>query len=266
MRSLRGERTRGHLFHGWFWKCTCPRASELSKRSNASLQNGSGKLSPRWNKAGRSGNSGSLRLHHREWYAEKVVHVLRLIVRCRGINIRPVKSVKIAPSATRTFYEMIINTGPDDYRVTLTPSMFGELIRSARDALEGRVPAVEERAATQLPMNPGNMLLVRLNVDGLRIHTPENLYLQLFQTWKNGFFQRYSAGTVQQTIRQEAVKEIPVGEFGKLDRYVEIWSSAEYDGPLRRGDILLQRISGTRANLGRPFFVESAEPLVIRGA
>ena len=191
---------------------------------------------------------------------------MRLIVRCRGINIRPVKSVKIAPSTTRTFYEMIINTGPDDYRVTLTPSMFGELIRSARDALEGRVPAVEERAATQLPMNPGNMLLVRLNDEGVKRYTPDRLYLKIFEAWKNGFFQRYSTGTVQQTIRQEAIKELPAGESDTLAHYVQIWSSAQYDGPLKGGDILMQRISGTRANLGRPFFVESVEPFLIRGA
>jgi hypothetical protein len=191
---------------------------------------------------------------------------MRLIVRCRGINIRPVKSVKIAPSVSRTFYEMIINTGPDDYRVTLSPVMFGELIRSAKEALENRIPAVEERSATQLPMNPGNMLLVRLNQDGLKLYSPENLYLQLFQAWKNGFFNRYSVGTAQQTIRQEAIKELPAKGFGTLAPYVEIWSSAQYDGPLRRGDILLQRISGTKENLGRPFFVESSEPFIIRGA
>jgi hypothetical protein len=63
---------------------------------------------------------------------------MRLIIRCRGINIRPVKSVKIAPSVSRNFYEMIINTGPDDYRVTLTPSMFGELLRSAKEAFRGK--------------------------------------------------------------------------------------------------------------------------------
>ena len=191
---------------------------------------------------------------------------MRLIVRCRGINIRPVKSVKIAPSVSRTFYEMIINTGPDDYRVTLSPFMFGELLRSARDAVEGKIPAIEERAATQLPMNPGNMLLVRLNQDGLQLFKPESLYLQLFQAWKNGFFHRYGVGTAQQTIRQEAIKDLPAKGTGTLAHYVEIWSSAAYDGPLRDGDILLQRISGTRENLGRPFFVESAEPLTIRGA
>jgi hypothetical protein len=191
---------------------------------------------------------------------------MRLIVRCRGINIRPVKSVKIAPSVSRTFYEMIINTGPDDYRVTLSPFMFGELLRSARDAVEGKIPAIEERAATQLPMNPGNMLLVRLNQDGLQLFKPESLYLQLFQAWKNGFFHRYGVGTAQQTIRQEAIKDLPAKGTGTLAPYVEIWSSAAYDGPLRDGDILLQRISGTRENLGRPFFVESAEPLTIRGA
>jgi hypothetical protein len=191
---------------------------------------------------------------------------MRLIVRCRGINIRPVKSVKIAPSVSRTFYEMIINTGPDDYRVVLTPSMFGDLLKSARDALEGKVPNVEERAATQLPMHAGNMLLVRLNQDGLKLFTPQNLYLKIFEAWKNGFFQRYGTGTVQQTIRQEAIKELPSDRFGKLAPFVEIWNSAGYDGPLRHGDILMQRISGTRENLGRPFFVESSEPLVIRGA
>jgi hypothetical protein len=62
---------------------------------------------------------------------------MRLIVRCRGINIRPVKSVKIASSVSRAFYEMIINTRTDDHRATLRPSMFGELLRSAQDALEG---------------------------------------------------------------------------------------------------------------------------------
>jgi hypothetical protein len=191
---------------------------------------------------------------------------MRLIVRCRGINIRPVKSVKIAPSVSRAFYEMIINTGPDDYRVTLSPAMFGELIRSAKDAIEGRTPAVEERAATQLPMNPGNMLLVRLNEDGLRVYKPEDLYLELFQAWKRGFFYPYSVGTAQQTIRQEAIKELPTRGTGSLAPYVEIWSSAYYDGPLRHGDILMQRISGTKENLGRPFYVESAEPFVIRGA
>jgi hypothetical protein len=191
---------------------------------------------------------------------------MRLIVRCRGINIRPVKSVKIAPSVSRTFYEMIINTRPNDYRVTLTPSMFGELLKSAREALEGRAPAIEERAATRLPMHAGNMLLVRLNQDGLKLFTPQKLYLKIFEAWKNGFFQRYGSGTVQQTIRQEAIKELPSDGFGNLAPYVEIWSSAQYDGPLRHGDILMQRISGTRENLGRPFFVESAEPLVIRGS
>jgi hypothetical protein len=191
---------------------------------------------------------------------------MRLIVRCRGINIRPVKSVKIAASVTRTFYEMVINTGPDDYRVTLTPVMFGELLKSARDALEGKVPNVEERASTQLPMHAGNMLLVRLNQDGLKLFTSQKLYLKIFEAWKNGFFQRYGTGTVQQTIRQEAIKELPSDGFGNLAPYVEIWSSAQYDGPLRHGDILMQRISGTRENLGRPFFVESAEPLVIRGS
>jgi hypothetical protein len=191
---------------------------------------------------------------------------MRLIVRCRGINIRPVKSVKIAPSVSRTFYEMIINTGPDDYRVTLTPMMFGELIRSAKDAIEGKVPSVEERAATQLPMHAGNMLLVRLNEDGLKFLTPEKLYLKIFQAWKNGFFERYGTGTVQQTIRQEAIKELPSNGLGHLAPYLDVWSSAHYDGPIRAGDILLQRISGTRENLGRPFFVESAEPLIIRGA
>lgn len=191
---------------------------------------------------------------------------MRLIVRCRGINIRPVKSVKIAPSVSRTFYELIINTGPDDYRVTLSPTMFGELIRSAKAALEGKIPGVEERAATQFPMNPGNMLLVRLNDDGLRLYKPENLYLELFRAWKNGHFQKYGIGTAQQTIRQEAIKELPATGFGTLAPFVEIWSSAGYDGPLRSGDILMQRISGTRANLGRPFFVESTDPLIIRGA
>jgi hypothetical protein len=191
---------------------------------------------------------------------------MRLIVRCRGINIRPVKSVKIAPSVSRTFYEMIINTGPDDYRVTLSPVMFGELIKSARDALEGKIPTVEERAATQLPMNPGNMLLVRLNDDGLRVYKPEDLYLELFRAWKSGFFNRYSVGTAQQTIRQEAIKELPAKGSGSLAPFVDIWSSAQYDGPLRHGDILMQRISGTKENLGRPFFVEGAEPFVIRGA
>ena len=191
---------------------------------------------------------------------------MRLIVRCRGINIRPVKSVKIAPSVSKAFYEMIINTGPDDYRVTLSPVMFGELIKSAKDALEGKTPSVEERAATHLPMNPGNMLLVRLNDDGLTRFSPEKLYLKIFEAWKSGFFQRFSTGTVQQTIRQEAIKELPVGEVGSLSPFVEIWSSAQYDGPLRHGDILLQRISGTRENLGRPFFVESSQPFIIRGA
>jgi hypothetical protein len=161
---------------------------------------------------------------------------------------------------------MIINTGPDDYRVTLSPAMFGELIRSAKDAIEGRTPAVEERAATQLPMNPGNMLLVRLNDDGLRLFKPEDLYLELFQAWKRGFFYPYSVGTAQQTIRQEAIKELPAKGSGSLAPFVDIWSSAQYDGPLRHGDILMQRISGTKENLGRPFFVESAEPFVIRGA
>src|SRR5579875_1100894 len=184
---------------------------------------------------------------------------MRLIVRCRGINIRPVKTVKIAPSVSRAFYEMIINTGPDDYRVTLSPFMFGELLKSARDAVEGKIPTVEERAATQLPMNPGNMLLVRLNQDGLQLFKPEDLYLELFQAWKNGFFHRYSVGTAQQTIRQEAIKEIPARGRGKLAPYVEIWSSAGYDGPLRHGDILMQRISGTKENLGRPYFVESSQ-------
>jgi hypothetical protein len=191
---------------------------------------------------------------------------MRLIVRCRGINIRPVKSVKIAPSVSRAFYEMIINTGPDDYRVTLSPVMFGELIRSAKDALEGRIPSVEERAATQLPMNPGNMLLIRLNEDGLRLYKPEDLYFELFQAWKRGFFYPYSVGTAQQTIRQEAIKELPTRGIGTLAPYVEIWSSAAYDGPLQDGDILLQRISGTRENLGRPFYVERSQPLLIRGA
>jgi hypothetical protein len=191
---------------------------------------------------------------------------MRLVVRCRGINIRPVKSVKIAPSVSRTFYEMIIDTGPDDYRVTLSPVMFGELIKSARDALEGKIPTVEERAATQLPMNPGNMLLVRLNDDGLRVYKPEDLYLELFRAWKSGFFNRYSVGTAQQTIRQEAIKELPAKGSGSLAPFVDIWSSAQYDGPLRHGDILMQRISGTKENLGRPFFVEGAEPFVIRGA
>jgi hypothetical protein len=190
---------------------------------------------------------------------------MRLVVRCRGINIRPVKSVKIAPSVSRTFYEMIINTGPDDYRVTLSPVMFGELIKSARDALEGKIPTVEERAATQLPMNPGNMLLVRLNDDGLRVYKPEDLYLELFRAWKSGFFNRYSVGTAQQTIRQEAIKELPAKGSGSLAPFVDIWSSAQYDGPLRHGDILMQRISGTKENLGRPFFVEGAEPFIIRG-
>jgi hypothetical protein len=162
---------------------------------------------------------------------------------------------------------MIINTGPDDYRVTLNPTMFGELIRSAKDALEGKIPAIEERAATQLPMNAGNMLLVRLNDDGSRLYKPQDLYLELFQAWKNGYFQKYGVGTAQQTIRQEAIKELPAkGVVGTLAPYVEIWSSAGYDGPLKHGDILMQRISGTRANLGRPFFVESSKPLVIRGA
>jgi hypothetical protein len=191
---------------------------------------------------------------------------MRLVVRCRGINIRPVKSVKIAPSVSRTFYEMIINTGPDDYRVTLSPVMFGELIKSARDALEGKIPTAEERAATQLPMNPGNMLLVRLNDDGLGVYKPEDLYLELFRAWKSGFFNRYSVGTAQQTIRQEAIKELPAKGSGSLAPFVDIWSSAQYDGPLRHGDILMQRISGTKENLGRPFFVEGAEPFVIRGA
>jgi hypothetical protein len=191
---------------------------------------------------------------------------MRLIVRCRGINIRPVKSVKIAPSVTRTFYEMVINTGPDDYRVTLTPVMFGELLKSARDALEGKVPNVEERASTQLPMRAGNMLLVRLNQDGLKLFTPQKLYLRIFDAWKKGFFQRYGTGTVQQTIRQEAIKELPSDGFGNLAPYVEIWSSAQYDGPLRHGDILMQRISGTKENLGKPFFVESSKPFIIRGA
>jgi hypothetical protein len=191
---------------------------------------------------------------------------MRLIIRCRGINIRPVKSVKIAPSVSRTFYEMIINTGPDDYRVTLTPSMLGDLLKSAKDAFEGKVPNVEERAATQLPMHAGNMLLVRLNQDGLKLFTPQKLYLKIFEAWKNGFFQRYGSGTVQQTIRQEAIKELPSDGFGNIAPYVEIWSSAHHDGPLRHGDILLQRISGTKENLGRPFFVESATPFVIRGA
>jgi hypothetical protein len=191
---------------------------------------------------------------------------MRLIVRCRGINIRPVKSVKIAPSVSWAFFEMIINTGPDDYRVTLSPIMFGELIKSARDALEGKIPTVEERAATQLPMNPGNMLLVRLNEDGLRLYKPEDLYLELFQAWKRGFFHPYSVGTAQQTIRQEAIKELPAKGPGSLAPYVDIWSSASYDGPLRHGDILMQRISGTKENLGRPFFVESADPFIIRGA
>jgi hypothetical protein len=190
---------------------------------------------------------------------------MRLVVRCRSINIRPVKSVKIAPSVSRTFYEMIINTGPDDYRVTLSPVMFGELIKSARDALEGKIPTVEERAATQLPMNPGNMLLVRLNDDGLRVYKPEDLYLELFRAWKSGFFNRYSVGTAQQTIRQEAIKELPAKGSGSLALFVDIWSSAQYDGPLRHGDILMQRISGTKENLGRPFFVEGAEPFIIRG-
>jgi hypothetical protein len=179
------------------------------------------------------------------------------VVRCRGINIRPGKSVKIAPSVSRTFYELIINTGPDDYRVTLSPTMFGELIRSAKSALEGRTPAAKERAATQLPMNPGNMLLVRLNEDGLRVFKPEDLYLELFQSWKNGFFHRYGVGTAQQTIRQEAIKDLPARGVGtKMAPYVEIWSRAGYDGPLRHGDILMQRISGTKENLARPFFRE----------
>lgn len=115
--------------------------------------------------------------------------------------------MKIAPSATRTFYEMIINTGPDDYRVTLTPAMLGDLLRSARDALQGTVPSVEERAATQLPMNEGNMLLVRLNPEGLLHYKPENLYLQIFKAWKEGFFQKYGVGTAQQAIRKEAIKD-----------------------------------------------------------
>jgi hypothetical protein len=115
-------------------------------------------------------------------------------------------------------------------------------------------------------MNPGNMLLVRLNKDGLRLYSPENLYLQLFQAWKNGFFNRYSVGTAQKTIRQEAIRELPAKGFGTLAPYVDIWSSAHYDRPLRHGDVLLQRISGKKENLGRPYFVERAEPLIIRGA
>ena len=89
---------------------------------------------------------------------------------------RAVKGMKIAPSISRTFYEMIINTGPDDYRVTLSPFMFDELLKSANDAVKGKIPTVEERAATQLSMNLGNMLLVRLNQDGLQLFKPEDLY------------------------------------------------------------------------------------------
>jgi hypothetical protein len=125
------------------------------------------------------------------------------------------------------------------------------LVRSAKDAIEVRTPAPEGRAATQLPMNPGNMLLVRLNEDGLRLFKPEDLYLELFQAWKRGFFYPYSDGTAQQTIRQKAIKELPAKGSGSLAPYVDIWSSPQYDGPLRHGDIQ-QRISGTKEILEGP--------------
>jgi hypothetical protein len=85
----------------------------------------------------------------------------------------------------------------------------GELIRSAKDALEGKIHAIEERSAAKLPMNARNMLLVRLNDDGSRLYRPEDLYLELLQACKNGYFQRYGVGTAQQSIRQEAIKELP---------------------------------------------------------
>jgi hypothetical protein len=115
-------------------------------------------------------------------------------------------------------------------------------------------------------MNPGDMLLVRLSQNRLRLYRPEDLYLELFRAWKNGFFHRYGVGTAQQAIRQEAIKELPAEGSSTLAPYVKIWSSVGYDDPLKHEDILIQRISGTRENLGRPFFVESAEPLVIREA
>lgn len=48
------------------------------------------------------------------------------------------------------------------------------------------------------------------------------------------------------------------GSGGRTHQNFDIWSSANHDGPPRHGDVLLQRISGTKENPG-PFLVERSE-------
>ena len=175
----------------------------------------------------------------------------------RAITISPVKKVSVAPSVTGSFYELLIQSQGTDYRVPLTPSMILELTRSLSDSLSGKAPPIEQRASTTLPMNPDQLYVVRGNLD------QPALFLSMIKAWRRGYYVPLSGGSVQQFIRKDVVENLPL-VTGPLKLVASV---ALLDGnPTRVGDILVQRVSGTRENLGRPFYVESTEPLLIRGA
>jgi hypothetical protein len=113
----------------------------------------------------------------------------------------------------------------------------------------------------KLPARGENLILVRLTDQAKEILYPPYLYYALENLWRQGYFYKYSQGTLQQYIKLEDVKNIQIGERYKLSDLAEV--KILDDTPLMENDILIMRV-GSKKTVGRPFWVMSVDPLTIR--
>jgi hypothetical protein len=113
----------------------------------------------------------------------------------------------------------------------------------------------------KLPARGENLILVRLTDQAKEILYPPYLYYALENLWRQGYFYKYSQGTLQQYIKLEDVKNIQIGERYKLSDLAEV--KILDDIPIEENDILIMRV-GSKSTVGRPFWVMSVNPLSIR--
>lgn len=113
-----------------------------------------------------------------------------------------------------------------------------------------------------MPLHPTNAIRVRVR-KGLSL-SPETLYEFLLEMFHAGYFRRLAHGTCQQAIRQQYVKDMPLGETGRRLKDIATVRSVGDPDTLKVGDILLQRVGQTEG-CGRPYIVVSVRPLETRG-
>jgi len=112
----------------------------------------------------------------------------------------------------------------------------------------GKVFVFEEvKIYDSLPMNADTLYRVRPKENV----KPADLYKKMYKGWKDGKY--YPMGTCQNFIKKSDIEEV-----AGVDAVV---TSEAKD--LQKGDILIQRVSGTECIVGKPFFVMKKEPLQI---